>query len=73
MEFQKKHAYIVQGEIFVISCCLQGSHKPHCLRKKENIEGYKNYFATLPSHLTPIPLKPNAKFIFKAPSSLVFL
>ncbi len=48
---------------------LQGSHKPHCLKKKDNIWGCKTYHATLPSHPTPIPPKSNAKFIFKVPSS----
>jgi hypothetical protein len=52
---------------------LQGSHKPHCLRKKENIWGCKTYFTTFPSHPTPTPPKSNAKFIFKVPFSILLL
>jgi len=52
---------------------LQGSHKPHCLKKKENIWGCKTYSTTFPSHPTPIPPKSNEKFIFKVPSSILLL
>ncbi len=70
---KKTHIYCARKNFCNILLNLQGSHKPHCLRKKENIGGYKTYFATLPSHPTPTPLKSNTKFIFKVPSSLLFL
>jgi hypothetical protein len=73
MEFQKKHTSCARKNFCNILLSLQGSHKLHCLRKKENIGGYKTYFATLPSHRTPTPLKSNAKFIVKVHSSLMFL
>ncbi len=67
------HIYCARRNFCNILLSLQGSHKLHCLRKKENIRGYKTYFATLPSQHTPTPLKSNAKFIFKVHSSLMFL
>ncbi len=67
------HIYCARRNFCNILLSLQGSRKPHCLRKKKTIGRYKTYFATLPSHPTPTPLKSNEKFIFKVPSSLLFL
>jgi hypothetical protein len=54
MESQK-NTYIVYVEFFChMLLNLQGSHKFHCLKKKENIWGCKTYFATFFPHLTCI-------------------
>ncbi len=53
---KKIHIYCARRNFCNILLNLQGNHKPHCLRKKKNIRGYKTYSTTLPSHPTPPPL-----------------